>query len=224
MAREGATIAVTDLKAAQSTETMAEVRKFAPNSIFLEMDVSDEDSVSKAIAQTIEKFGRLDIAVNNAGIDHPPTKIHELDARTWSKVIAVNLTGQFLCAKHEITQFLKQGGGVIVSVASMAGFLAIDGISGYVASKHGTLGLVKNIAAEYGRQNIRANAVCPYYVETKMTARADAAVLDAWREGTPAGRLADLNELSRAVVFFASDDSSYCNGSALELDGGMHVL
>jgi NAD(P)-dependent dehydrogenase (short-subunit alcohol dehydrogenase family) len=223
LARAGATVAVTDLSVAQSAETMARVKEFAPGSIFVEMDVSDEDSVRAAIARTVATFGRLDIAVNNAGISHPFAKVHELETKRWQKVIDVNLTGQFLSAKHEIAQFLAQGGGTIVNVASLAGLLAIEGEAGYVAAKHGAIGLTETIALEYGGQNIRANAVCPYYLKTNLTAHADEATLEAWRKNTPAGRLGELEEISSAVLFLASDDSSYMNGAALELDGGMHV-
>ncbi len=223
LARAGATVAVSDLSKADSGETMDEVRAISPGSIFVEINVAQEESVSEGIATVVDAFGRLDIGVNNAGVGGSHTFIHEMDSSHWSKVIAVNLTGQFYCAKYELRQFLSQGGGVIVNVASLGGLLTIPGEGAYIASKHGALGLTKTIAAEYGNQNIRANAVCPYYIATPMTAGADEDTLKAWKADTPMERLGELEEVAKAIVFFASDASGYSNGDTLVLDGGKHI-
>ncbi|TRD20622.1 SDR family NAD(P)-dependent oxidoreductase [Palleronia caenipelagi] len=223
LAKAGATVVVSDLPGSDSDETMKEVREHAPDSIFIGIDVADEDSVAKGIADIVEKFGRLDVGVNNAGIGGGHKPLHETSAEEWNKVVNVNLTGQFYCVKHELLQFLKQGGGTIVNVASLGGLLTIPGEGSYIASKHGSLGLTKTIAAEYGNKGIRANAVCPYYIATPMTANADEATLKAWKADTPMERLGSPEECASAVVFFASDASGYCNGDTLVLDGGKHI-
>ncbi|WP_251359889.1 SDR family NAD(P)-dependent oxidoreductase [Kangiella sp. TOML190] len=223
MAKEGATVVVSDLANSDTQETMAQVHQYSPDSIFLPIDVSDEQNVIAGIEELVAKFGRLDIAVNNAGVDAPSAQIHEIETKDWNRVIGINLNGQFYCTKHQLKQFLKQGGGTIVAVASLAGLLTIPGQLAYVCSKHGTLGLVKTVAAEYGQQNIRANAICPYYIATNMTAGADDEVRKLWLEDTPMHRLGELKEVAQAAVFYASDESGYCNGNALVLDGGKHI-
>ena len=133
----------------------------------------------------------------------------------------INLTGQFYCVKYELQQFLKQGGGVIVNMASLAGLKAEHGLAPYTAAKHGVLGLTQNIAVQYAEQKIRANAICPYYIETPLIHQAPASVRQSWINGTPMKRLGQPDEVAKAFIYLASDDSSYCNGTQLVLDGGV---
>ncbi len=219
-AKEGAKVVVADLARYRHEKTMQEVGDHGADSLFVPVDVTDVASVKSAINATVEKFGRLDVALNNAGIGGPYTGIHDMDEKVWERIIAVNLTGQFYCVKYELQQFLKQGGGVIVNMSSMAGLVAERGLAPYTAAKHGLLGLTKNIAVQYAASNIRANAICPYYTDTPMLHAAPKETHRSWIEGTPAKRLCKAEEVASAFIYFASDESSYCNGTHLAVDGG----
>lgn len=219
-AKEGAIVAVADLDFVDPTATMNEIKAISPKSIFVPIDVTNEESVKNAIETTVKILGRLDVALNNAGIGAPYSDIHDMDSAIWKKIIDVNLTGNFYSVKHELQQFLKQGGGTIVTLASLAGLVAEPGVAPYTASKHGVLGLTKNVAVQYGDKNIRANAICPYYIETPILANIDKKIQESWKDATPMKRIGTPEEVAKAFIFFASDDSSFCNGSILTIDGG----
>jgi NAD(P)-dependent dehydrogenase (short-subunit alcohol dehydrogenase family) len=144
-----------------------------------------------------------------------------MDESEWDRIIQINLTGQFYCIKYELQQFLKQGGGVIVNMSSLAGLKAEHGLVPYTAAKHGVLGITKNIAVQYGSQNIRGNAICPYYIDTPLLKSADENVRHTWEAATPMKRLGQPEEVAKAFIYLACDDSSYCNGTQLILDGGV---
>ncbi|MDX5421210.1 MAG: SDR family oxidoreductase [Hymenobacteraceae bacterium] len=220
-AREGARVVVTDLPAANPDETLREIEAQGVEALFLPVDVGDVGSVKKGIRDAVERFGRIDVALNNAGIGGPYSGIHDMDEKVWEKIININLNGQFYCIKYELQQFLKQGGGVIVNMSSLAGLVAEKGLAPYTAAKHGLIGLTKNIAVQYGDQNIRANAICPYYIDTPLLSTIPGDIRKLWEEATPAKRLGKAEEVARAFVFFASDDSTYCNGTHLAIDGGV---
>lgn len=214
-------MAIADLTKADHSETMHELAQAGGQSLFVPIDVSNADSVKAAIEATVQHFGRLDVALNNAGIGGPYGGIHDMDEAVWRRIIDINLTGQFYCVKYELQQFLKQGGGVIVNMASLAGLKAEHGLAPYTAAKHGLIGLTQNIAVQYAEQHIRANAICPYYIETPLLAQAPTAVKQGWIAGTPMKRLGRPDEVANAFIYLASDDSSYCNGIQLVLDGGV---
>lgn len=220
-AREGATVVVADLAGHNHEETLTEIKALGGKCMFVPIDVSDVESVKLAIFTTVAEFGSLDVAFNNAGIGGTYSGIHDMPEATWDKIIAINLTGQFYCVKYELQQFLKQGGGVIVNMSSLGGLKAEHGLVPYTAAKHGVLGITKNIAVQYATQNIRANALCPYYVETPLLNAAPNEVHKAWIEGTPAKRLCKPEEVAKAFIYLACDDSSYCNGTQIILDGGV---
>lgn len=219
-AKEGATVVIADLPNSKYEETLKEVNALGAKSLFVPIDVSDVESVKQAIQTTVAKFGRLDVALNNAGIAPAYSNIHETDEKSWHRIIDVNLNGQFYCVKYELLQFLKQGGGVIVNLASLAGVKAEPGSVAYTVSKHGFLGLTKNIAVQYGSRNIRANAILPYYIDTPLTSNMPKELQSVWAEATPAKRLGKAEEIAKAFIYLASDDSSYCNGTQLVVDGG----
>ncbi len=220
-AKEGATIVIADLPINDHSEMLKEIEALGTKCMFVPIDVADVESVKNAITKTVKEYGRLDIALNNAGIAGIPSGIHNMPEETWNKIISVNLTGQFYCVKYELQQFLKQGGGVIVNMASLGGLIAEPGLVPYTAAKHGVLGITKNIAVQYGNENIRANAICPYYVETPMISAAPDEAQQAWIEGTPMKRLCKPEEVAKAFIYLASEESSYCNGTHLILDGGV---
>jgi len=220
-AREGAVVVVADLPTVDHRETIRELEEIGAQCLFVPIDVTDIVSVKQAIYTTIQKFGRLDVAFNNAGIGGTYYGVHDMPEAVWDRIIAVNLTGQFFCVKYELQQFLKQGGGVIVNMSSLGGLKAEHGLVAYTAAKHGVIGLTKNIAVQYATQNIRANAICPYYVETPLLNAIPAEIHKTWIEGTPSKRLGKPEEVAKAFIFLASDDSSYCNGTQIILDGGV---
>lgn len=220
-AREGATVVVADLAGKDHEGTIRTLQQLGASCKFVPIDVADVESVKLAILTTVAEYGRLDVAFNNAGIGGTYSGIHDMPEAQWDRIIAVNLTGQFYCVKYELQQFLKQGGGVIVNMSSLGGLKAEHGLVPYTAAKHGVLGLTKNIAVQYASQDIRANALCPYYVETPLLKSVPEAVHATWVAGTPAGRLCTAEEVAKAFVFLACDDSSYCNGTQLILDGGV---
>jgi len=220
-AREGAIIVVADLASKDHLETMTEIKAIGAKCMFVPIDVANVESVKLAIIKTVAEYGRLDIAFNNAGIGGTYSGIHDMPEETWDKLIAVNLTGQFYCVKYELQQFLKQGSGVIVNMSSLGGLKAEHGLVPYTVAKHGVMGLTKNIAVQYAHQNIRANAICPYYVETPLLSAVPEEVHKLWVEGTPMKRLCKPEEVAKAFIFLASEDSSYCNGTQLILDGGV---
>ncbi|NIG52724.1 SDR family NAD(P)-dependent oxidoreductase [Chitinophaga sp. Cy-1792] len=220
-AKEGAIVMIADLITSDPSAVLKELSDLGAKNAFIAIDVSKSDSVKEAIAATVKQFGRIDVALNNAGVGGPYSGIHDMPDEVWQRIIDINLTGQFYCVKYELQQFLTQGGGVIVNLSSLAGLVAEPGLVPYTAAKHGVLGLTKNIAAQYGGQHIRANAICPYYIDTPLLANLPAEIRKKWEDRTPIHRLGLAHEVANAFIFFASDDSSYCNGSILTLDGGV---
>lgn len=186
---------------------------------FVETDVTDESQIENLVSKTVEKHGRLDVLFNNAGmVNHALT--HEMEFSEWRKAMSLNIDGAFLAAKHSINQMLKNGGGTIVNTASINGHVAITEQVPYNASKHGVIGLTQSICLEYAKKNIRANAICPGYVDTPHLNFLSQEEKDNISELHPMGRLAQPEEIAKAVVFLASEDSSFVTGSSLFVDGG----
>ena len=224
-AKEGAKVIVVDVTADAGEETVRLIREAGGAARFVRADVSSTAQVQDMVAKTVETYGRLDCALNNAGVDGMLfTRIAEYKEEAWDQVISINLKGTWLCMKYEIIQMLRQGGGSIVNMASTAGLVgSAVGNSAYVASKHGIVGLSKTVALEYGTQGIRVNAVCPALTRTPMAEKLLGG--DPQREaqmaaGSPMGRLANPEEVAAAVVWLCSDAASYVTGQALAVDGG----
>jgi NAD(P)-dependent dehydrogenase (short-subunit alcohol dehydrogenase family) len=223
MAREGAAVIVADVAAEGAQATVSTIRESGGRATCVEADVSRTADVERLIATAVDGFGRLDCAFNNAGVGGPIGSTHEVTEEAWARVLAVNLTGVWLCMKHELSQMLRQGGsGAIINTASVAGL--VGGTSTpYAASKHGIVGLTKNAALEYAARGIRINAVCPGVVMTPMVAGAFASrpgLEERWRAAAPIGRFAAPEEVASAVVWLCSEAASYVTGVALPVDGG----
>ncbi|MCB1999328.1 MAG: SDR family oxidoreductase [Burkholderiaceae bacterium] len=229
LAQAGARVAVADQSLSAATETAMMIRDAGGDALALQADVSDEHSVMHMIDGTVSAFGRLDGAFNNAGIGAGrigalPQNIAEMPMETWSRIIAVNLTGVWLCMKYELAQMQKQGhGGAIVNTASIAGLTGIPTASAYVASKHGVLGLTKTAALEYAAKHIRVNAVCPGYVETGMTEDLSAQRIAAIVDKVPMKRMGTPAEIAQLVLWLLSERASYMTGAGLTVDGGTTV-
>tara|TARA_Y100001935_G_C17304030_1_gene511104 strand:- start:2061 stop:2825 length:765 start_codon:yes stop_codon:yes gene_type:complete len=223
MAKEGASLIISDLEKDKCEAVSETITREGGKAFSLPTDVSDEDSIMDMVDRIQSKFGRLDLAFNNAGVGGNFIKTDECDLAEWTKVISVNLTGVWLCMKHEIQIMLKNGGGNIVNTASVAGLVGMGYAPAYTASKHGVIGLTKNAALEYAKKNIRINAICPGVVETNMTKTADNQ-RPGWLEATaklePIGRVAQPEEMASAVVWLCSDGASYVTGHSMVVDGG----
>ena len=223
-AADGAAVVVSDVSVAGGTETVARITAAGGRASFVACDVTDEAQVQALVASAVKTYGRLDFANNNAGIEGPLSPIPQFEAAAWSQVLAVNLTGVFLCLKHEIPAILAQGtGGAIVNTASLAGLVAAPLSAAYTASKHGVVGLTKVAALELARTGVRVNAVCPAFVLTPMVERTAEKVPELksrLANNQPMGRLGTPEEIADAVVWLCSPQATFLTGVALPLDGG----
>src|SRR5271165_6809889 len=222
-AKAGVKVVVAGRREAEGKETVDLVHSAGGDGFFVKTDVSQAADVDALVRKTVERFGRLDIAFNNAGIEGSLTPIAEQSEEDWDRTIDINLKGVWLCLKYEIQQMLKQGhGGAIVNMASVAGLVGTAGAAAYSASKHGVLGLTKAAALETARSGIRINAVCPAAVETTMAERlySSPAVHKYVLGCHPIGRFGRPAEIAEAVVWMCSDRASFMTGQSLALDGG----
>src|SRR5262245_10187578 len=223
-AREGAKLVIADLNEEGGRQTVHMITEQGGDATFVRTDVSQAVEVQALISKAVETYGRLDCAHNNAGIGGGPRALTtEYPEDRWHQVIAVNLTGVWLCMKYEIPQMLHQGRGTIVNTASAAGLVGTRGTSAYVASKHGVVGLTKTAALEYAQQGIRVNCVCPGWIQTPMTERG---LSDPERRAriiasAPTGRVGTPEEVAEAVVWLCSDAASFVTGHAMSVDGGV---
>ena len=223
LAREGATVVIADLQDAEGARTVESIKDAGGKAEYQHVDVSDYAGVRALVAGIAARHGGLDCAFNNAGIEGPTAKIMDLPVEDWQRVIAVNLTGVWHCMKYELQQMLKQGGGSIVNTASVAGLVGMSHAAAYSAAKAGVIGLTKNAAIEYARNNIRINAVCPGFIETPMLDRvtdASVKIREQLIGSVPLRRGAQPHEIGDAVAWLMSDKSSYVTGVALPVDGG----
>jgi NAD(P)-dependent dehydrogenase (short-subunit alcohol dehydrogenase family) len=222
-AREGANVVVAGRRVAAGEETVRLVRAQGREALFVATDVAQEAQVKNLIGRTLEQFGRLDFAFNNAGIEQAPTPFLEQKVETYDEVMDVNVKGVWLSMRHEIPAMLKSGGGAIVNTSSALGVTALPGIEVYAASKHAVIGLTKSAAVEFGKQGIRINAVLPAAIETDMFRRFVAgsdenqAAVSAMH---PIGRIGTPEEIADAVIWLSSDKSSFVIGHSLLVDGG----
>ena len=222
LTREGAKVAIADVNRKAGERGLRMIESAGGEGIFIQADVSDAAEVKKTVRTTVNAYGRLDCAVNNAGIFrgiNSPT--HKCTEKTWDAVMGVNLKGVWLCMKYELPQMLKQGGGAIVNMSSIAGLVGLENMSAYAASKHGVVGLTKSAALEYARQGIRVNAVCPGSIN-RPTVRGDKVwTVEKSDDGLhPMGRFCTAEEVAEAVVWLCSDAASLVTGHTLVVDGG----
>jgi NAD(P)-dependent dehydrogenase (short-subunit alcohol dehydrogenase family) len=223
-AREGAKVMIADYNREGGEQTVKMIKTAGGEASFVEANVAIAKQAEAMVAKTVEAYGRLDCAFNNAGIEgQMGGNIAECSEENWGRIIAINLTGVFLCMKYELPQMLKQGGGSIVNTASAAGLIGLPGGTAYVASKHGVAGLTKSAALEYAKSGIRINAVCPGFIRTAMVERViDGGSIseDAMVAAEPIGRIGKPEEIANAVLFLCSDDASFVTGLPMPVDGG----
>ncbi len=225
-AKEGVShIALIDLdeQGIQSTSEMVESLKtgFSKHCI----DVTEEDSVEGTLNEIVDEYGSLDIAFNNAGINHPSSKFHELELEDWKEMIETNLTSVFICIKHEIKHMLESDtGGVIVNTSSGAGIVPAPGQAHYTAAKHGVVGLTKSVAAEYGKFGIRCNSILPGLVDTPMIRDENGELTERAKKTleriSPSGELIKPEQIAETVIWLSSAGSAKVNGQSVVIDGG----
>ncbi len=223
-AKEGAKVAVVDYVVEGGEKTVEMIKKGGGEAIFVKADVSKSADVQNAIAATVAKYGKLDVLYNNAGIEGALAPIADSTEENFDKVISINLRGVFLGMKYGIIQMLKQGGGVIISTASVAGLVGAPNMTAYSASKGGIVQLTKTAALEYATQNIRINCICPGAIWTPMLERFTGGNEEARKQmeaSEPVGRIGKPEEIAQAALFLASDDASFVTGVPLPVDGGI---
>lgn len=219
----GAFVVVADIDIEAAKETLELIKKSGEKGIALEVDISQEEQVKSMVEETIDRFGQLNFACNNAGIEGEQAITAECSTANWDKVIQINLQGTWQCMKYEIPELLKNGGGAIVNISSVAGLLGFGGLPAYVSSKHGINGLTKTAALEYANQGIRINSVCPAAVQTSMIDR----ILGEEGESRadlikqhPMERFGKPEEVAEAIVWLCSEKASFITGQTLAVDGG----
>jgi NAD(P)-dependent dehydrogenase (short-subunit alcohol dehydrogenase family) len=228
LAEAGARVVVSDVSDG-GEETAATIRERGGNAIFVKADIASEADVAALVDETLRHHGRLDGAFNNAGVEQAFLPLHELSLEQWEHALRIDLTGVFLCIKHQVRAMLGGGGGSIVNTASALGEVAIPRAAEYVSAKHGVIGLTRAAALEYGTQGIRVNAVLPGIIRTPMIERAighpDFSVFfDKLLEHHPIGRFGQPPEVGEAVKWLLSDAASFVTGAMIAVDGGYRVL
>lgn len=213
---EGAKVVIVDLNEEKGKTFEAELKALSSDVLFVKANITSEDEVANMFKETVNAFGKVDIVFNNAGIGrvHPS---HELDFAEWRQTVNVDLDGVFLVAREAIREMLKIGGGTIVNTASMYGWVGSAGSAAYNAAKGGVVNLTRSLALEYAEKNIRVNALCPGFIDTPIIPEESKQML---ADITPMKRLGKSEEMAKAVLFLASDDSSFMTGSSLLVDGG----
>lgn len=222
-AEAGAAVTLADVNADALQAAERELTAAGHRVLYARCDVADEDQVAAAVASTVETFGSLDLAYNNAGIQSPMTDAADETADVFDRVNAINLRGIWASMKHELAQMRTQGSGAIVNCSSLGGLVGLPGRAAYHASKHGVIGLTRSAALEYAPRSIRVNAICPGTIETPMvTAMIDSGDLDRNEAAAsqPIGRLGSAEEMAAAVLWLCSPGASFVVGVALPVDGG----
>jgi NAD(P)-dependent dehydrogenase (short-subunit alcohol dehydrogenase family) len=226
-ARHGARVLLADVNAEGGAAVLAEIEAAGGSALFVRTDVSRAEEVDAMVAQGVARFGRIDCAFNNAGIEEEHLKLAESDEALYDRMMAINVKGVWLCMRRQIAHMLLHGGGAIVNTASVAGLVGAPRHAIYAASKHAVVGLTKSAAAEYGKKGIRINSVCPGVIRTPMLERA--LERDPSWESTlialhPIGRLGEVGDVVAAVLWLCSDASAFVSGHQLVVDGAMTVV
>lgn len=221
--RSGAKVAVVDVQDEAGEAVAQSIRSNGGEAVYIHCDVSNRAEIKRAIERTVESFGGIDLAFNNAGIEGEAGFTADCSEDNWDRTIAINLTGVWLAMKYQIPEMIKRGGGAIVNCSSIAGIVGTAGVPAYNASKHGVVGLTETAALEYINQNIRINAVCPGVIHTPMIdrfTRGDDAAVKGLVASEPIGRMGRPEEVAEAVAWLCSDASTFVIGHAMPIDGG----
>lgn len=219
-ASEGANVVISDIQEKEAIQTVKLIEEKSGNATFVGCDVSSEADVKQLIDRTLNKYGSLHGAFNNAGTEGKPALTTECTLENWNKVIDIDLKGVWLCMKNEIPAMIESGGGSIVNCSSIAGLVGFETIPAYVAAKHGVIGLTQTASLEFAKDNIRVNAVCPGPIHTPMLERFTKGDDSIMAEQDPMGRVGRPEEIAEAVLWLSSPKASYVTGQMLAIDGG----
>lgn len=219
-AKEGAKLVLTDIDEENGNSLADKINKDGGEAIFIEADTSVPSDSEKSVEAAMDKFGKLDVAVNNAGVGGPRLPVGEHDIEDWDKVISINLSGVFYGMRYQIPAMLKNGKGSIINVASILGSVGYAKSSAYVAAKHGVLGLTKTAALEYSAKGVRVNSVGPAFIKTPLLEGLDQESRDQLAALHPMGRLGDSHEVAEIFLWLAGNRSSFATGAYYPLDGG----
>jgi NAD(P)-dependent dehydrogenase (short-subunit alcohol dehydrogenase family) len=218
--QEGATVVLAARSEAEIARIAGEIQAAGGRALALAIDVGDPASVERLVRQTLDAFGRLDAAFNNAGEGHRPTPLADIAVDDFDRAIRVNVRGIFLCMKYEIPAMLAGGGGAIVNMSSTAGLSGVRGIAGYAAGKHGILGLTKSAALDYAQQNIRINAIAPGPIQTERISALNDEARQPIIAAVPMRRIGKPEEVAETVVWLCSAGASFITGATILIDGG----
>ena len=224
LASKGAKVMLTDINEADALVTLEMIKKEGGTAKFYHLDVANKAQVDSVIDTIVKEEGQLGVAVNNAGIGGSFAYLHEVELDNWNQMMAINLSGVFFCMQAELRHMIELGGGTIVNVSSLAGVNGMPAGGPYGAAKHGVIGLTKTAAVEYGKLNIRVNAVCPGFIETPMIESVPDNVIDfTTKYRVPLKRIGEAEEVGNAIAWLLGSDSSYVNGQIMYLDGGFQA-
>lgn len=219
-ATEGAHVAIVDRTEDALRETAAAIEHAGGKVLVIACDIALPEQVEAAVSRTVDMFGRLDIAFNNAGVENKAAPVAEIQLEEWDRILDINLRGTFVCMKHELAQMVLQGSGVIVNTSSGAGIRGVAGGASYAASKHAIIGLTKSAALDYAKSNIRVNAILPGNIETPMMDRFTEGDIQKAIDLEPVGRLGKPEEIANAVLWMSADLGAFVTGAAISVDGG----
>ena len=219
--KEGAKVVVADMNEKAGEETVAEIKKNGEG-FFVKLDVSNREQSKQMVKTTLEKYGRIDVLINNAGIVQDAF-LSKMTEEQWDKVIDVNLKGVFNCTQAVVEVMMNQGNGVIINTSSIVGLNGNVGQVNYAATKAGLIGMTKTLAKELGKKGIRVNAVAPGFIATPMTSNVPEKILEMMKEKTPLRRLGEPKDIANAYLYLASDEANFVNGAVLCVDGGLII-
>lgn len=220
-AKEGAKVVVADVNEKAGEETVVDINKNG-DGFFVKLDVSNREQTKQMVKTTLEKYGRIDVLINNAGIVQDAF-LSKMTEGQWDKVIDINLKGVFNCTQAVVEIMMNQGKGVIINTSSIVGLNGNVGQVNYAATKAGLIGMTKTLAKELGKKGIRVNAVAPGFITTPMTSNVPDKILEMMKEKTPLRRLGEAKDVAYAYLYLASDESNFVNGAVLSVDGGLII-
>jgi 3-oxoacyl-[acyl-carrier protein] reductase len=219
-AKEGAKVVVADVNEKAGAETVDAIKNAGGEAFFARLDVSNREQSKQVVKDTIAKYSRVDVLINNAGIIQDALVV-KMTEEQWDKVIDINLKGPFNCIQAVVEQMISQGSGVILNISSIVALYGNVGQTNYAATKAGLVGMTKTLAKELGKKGIRVNAVAPGFIYTPMTATVPEKILEMMKEKTPLKRLGAPADIANTLLFLSSDDASFINGAVISVDGGL---